>query len=119
MSRLHFIKTFGFILVLLAETPTANFAQSGLSQKGQSPVVPNLPAIPPMNAGNSAASGHRICPVLEKIGPFLTSDEAELAAQSARYQLLPTSSIYSQGWPDSNFDPLRYYFDVTILAACN
>jgi hypothetical protein len=119
VSRLQFNRTFRFILVLLTVTPTATFAQSSLSQKGQNPAAPNFQPISPMNAGNSGASSHGICPLLEKIGPFLTSDDAELAAQSARYQLLPASSIYSQGWPDSYFDPLRYYFNVTILTPCN
>jgi hypothetical protein len=76
MSREHSIKAFGFILVLSAETPTATFAQSGLSQKGQNPAVPSFQPTSPMNAGNDAAASHGICPQWKKFGPFLTSDDA-------------------------------------------
>jgi hypothetical protein len=51
--------------------------------------------------------------------PIPTSDEAELAVQSAGYQLIPTSAVYSQGWPDSYFNPLRYFFDAYIFIPCN
>jgi hypothetical protein len=119
VGRQHVIQKFKFLLVVLVLlTPAASFAQSNLLQKGQNPAVP-LQKIPPMISGNNAASSQGICPFLERIGPFLTSDDAEFAAQSARYQLIPTSSVYGRGWPDSYFDPLRYYFDVTILTPCN
>lgn len=127
MNREDFIQTFGFFLVLLVHlTPSPGYAQSSVFQNGQNPVqkgpnppVPNLQQMPPVNPGNTAAATHGICPSQERIGPFLTSDDAELAAQSARFQLLPASPVYSQGWPDSLLDPLRYYFYVTIFTPCN
>jgi hypothetical protein len=62
----------------------------------------------PANTGNTAPflvfalSGRELA--------FLTSDDDELAAQSAAYQVLQTSSIYSQG---------LHYFDVNISASCH
>jgi hypothetical protein len=48
---------------------------------------------------------------LSPIGPKPTPpDDDELAAQSAAYQVLQTSSIYSQG---------LHYFDVNISASCH
>jgi hypothetical protein len=75
--------------------------------------------MPPANGSNFVPPIPVPCPQQQRIGPFATSDEAELAAQSARIQLYQTSSIYSQGFPDSYFNPLQYYFYVYAYVPCS
>jgi hypothetical protein len=114
----HYFRKTGSILVLLL-TAAAAYAQNSLSPNGPKPAPTPFQKIPPKNTANTAPFIPGVCPQVQKIGPFLTSDDAELAAQSVSYPLLRTSAVYSQGFPDSEFIPLEYYFDVYILAACN
>jgi len=99
--------------------PAAIYGENSLSPNGPKPMPPAIRKIPPANTGNTAPLIPGVCHQRQTIGPFLTSDDAELAAQSAAYRVLQTSSIYSQGLPDSYFHPLQYYFDAYILAPCN
>jgi hypothetical protein len=97
----------------------ATYAQNSLLPNGTKPPPTAIQKTPPTNSGYSALPIPGVCPQLQRIGPFLTGDEAELAAQSARYQVIQASSVYSQGFPDSNLNPLKYYFDVYILTPCH
>jgi hypothetical protein len=119
MGRKHLLQKLGLSLILPLTITAAAYAQNNYPSNGTKPPPPAIQKMPPTNSGNIAPSLPGICPETRRIGPFLTSDEAELAAQSARYQVIQTSSIYSQGFPDSELNPPKYYFDVYILTPCH
>ena len=119
MGRKHLLQSLGLILVLSLTIAAAAYAQNSVQPNGSKPSPSDTGKMPPANPQNTPLPSPGVCPQLQRIGPFLTSDEAELAAQSARYQVIQTSSVYSQGFPDSNLNPLKYYFDVYILTPCH
>jgi hypothetical protein len=104
------------MLTIVAAANAENTSPPGAGGK-----TPSSGALKPpsANAGSTTPKSPGICPQTRTIGPFLTGDEAELGAEAARYQGLLTSSVYEQGFPDSYFNPVRYYFDVQILGPCN
>jgi hypothetical protein len=109
----HFFQKLGLIPVLMLTINAQAYGQNSSPWNGPKQKMP------PANPGNTSPPNPGVCPELRRIGPFQTSDDAELAAESARYQLIQTSAVYSQGWPDSYFNPLRYFFDAYILFRCN
>jgi hypothetical protein len=113
----HFFRTVELILILFVTTIAAVYAQSSLSPNGPKPAPPAFQKMPPAKAG--APSIPAGCALHKRIGPYLTSDDAELAALSLTYPIVRTSSVYSEGFPDSYFNPLQYYFYADILTACN
>jgi hypothetical protein len=113
----HFFPTVELILILFVTTIAAVYAQSSLSPNGPKPAPPAFQKMPPAKAG--APSIPAVCALHKRIGPYLTSDDAELAALSLTYPIVRTSSVYSEGFPDSYFNPLQYYFYADILTACN
>ncbi len=118
MRHKHLFQSPGLILALFALAPAALYAQTSLSPNGQKPAPPTFQKMPPANAGTMAPSIPAVCSLHKRIGPFFTSDDAELAAQSLTYPLLRTSPVYSEGFPDSYFNPIQYYFYVDVLTAC-
>jgi hypothetical protein len=107
------------IPVLMLTIMAAAYGQNSFPPIGTKPPPPDTRKRLPANPGSTSPPNPGVCPELLRIGPFQTSEEAELAVQSARYPIIQTSSIYSQGWPDSNFNPLRYFFDAYIFTRCN
>lgn len=119
VSHLHLSRKSGTIFFLLLTTATVVHAQVGLSPNSPKPAPPSLQKRPPAtNAANMAPFIPAVCSLHKKIGPFLTSDDAELAAQSLIYPILRMSPVYSEGFPDSDLNPLQYYFYVDVLTAC-
>jgi hypothetical protein len=108
----------GLILVLFASVPAALYAQISTPNEPR-PAPPSLQNMPPAKPGSVAPSIPAVCSLHKRFGPFLTSDDAELAAQSFPYPILGTSPVYSEGFPDSDLNPLQYYFYADILTACN
>jgi hypothetical protein len=119
VGRKHLFQKLGLIPVLMLTITAAAYGQNSSQPIGTKPPPPDTRKMLPANPGSTSPPNPVVCPELQRIGPFQTSDEAELAAQSARYQLIQTSSVYSQGWPDSYFNPLRYFFDAYIFTRCN
>jgi len=119
MGRKHLLQSLGLILVLSLTIAAAAYAQNSVQPNGSKPSPSDTGKTPLANPQNTPLPSPGVCPQLQRIGPFLTSDESEFAAQSARYQVIQTSSVYSQGFPDSNLNPLKYYFDVYILSPCH
>jgi hypothetical protein len=103
------------MLTIVATANAENISPPGAGGKAPSSGVLKPPSA---NAGSTTPGSPGICPQTRTIGPFLTGDEAELGAEAARYQGLLASPVYEQGFPDSYFNPVRYYFDVQILGPC-
>jgi hypothetical protein len=118
VGRKHLLQKLGLVSALMLTITAAAYGQNSSPWDGTKPRPPATRKMPPANPGGTSPPNPGVCPKLRRIGPFQTSDDAELAAQSARYQLIPTSSIYSQGLPDSYFNPLRYFFDAYIFTQC-
>jgi hypothetical protein len=119
VRRKHLLQTLGLIPVVMLTIMAAAYGQNSFPPIGTKPPPPDTRKMLPANPGSTSPPTPGVCPELRRIGPFQTSDEAELAVQSARYQLIQTSSVNSQGWPDSYFNPLRYFFDAYIFTRCN
>jgi hypothetical protein len=119
VGRKHFLKKIGLVPVLMLTITAAAYGQNSFPPNGTKPQPPDTRKKLPVNPGSTSRPNPGVCPILERIGPFQSSDDAEFAQQSASYQLIQTSAIFSQGWPDSYFNPLRYYFDAYLFIPCN
>jgi hypothetical protein len=119
VGRKHLLQKLRLIPVLFLTITAAAYAHNISPPNNTTPPPPDIRNPPPAKLRNTTPPIPGVCPQLLRIGPFQTSHEAELAAQSARYQVLQASSVYSQGWPGSYFDPLKYFFDVYIFSPCN
>jgi len=119
VGRKYFPSSLGLITILmLTITVPANGENTSPPNQGKTPPS-NAQQNPPGNAGTASPPNPGLCSRTLTMGPYFASDTAELAAQSARYQGTLTSSVYEAGWPDSYFNPIRYYFDMYIFAPCN
>ncbi len=119
MDRMHFRQMLRLIPVLLLTITAAAYAQTNFPPNGTKSPPADIGKMPPANPQNTPSPSPGFCPQLQRIGPFLTSDEAQLATLSVSYPVIQTSSVYSQGFPDSDLNPLKYYFDVYILTPCH
>jgi hypothetical protein len=119
MGGKYFPASLGLIAIIVLTIAAPAIGQNTPPPSGGKNPPPNAQKNPPGSAGAPVPSTPGLCPRTVTIGPYFASDQAELAAQSARYQGNVASSVYETGWPDSYFNPIRYYFDVYVFAPCN
>src|SRR5208283_5428372 len=80
VGRKHLLQSLGLILVLSLTIAAAAYAQNSVQPNGSKPSPSDTGKMPPANPQNTPPPSPGVCPQLQRIGPFLTSDEAELAA---------------------------------------